>query len=206
MTIAVIDIGNANIGSLISALSHLGQSVRLIRNYREYGADIKKIVIPGVGSFSHSSKRLAETSLDRVIQDSASSGRPILGICLGMHLLAQLGREGGLSAGLGLIPGTVERLLQANVRLPHVGWNTVNFQKSHPVIMSIKDSVDYYFSHTYHFCESHPDDKLGVTSHGVQFTSVVAYKNILGVQFHPEKSQRNGLKLLKNFCNWNGIC
>ena len=136
----------------------------------------------------------------------AAAGRPILGICLGMQLLFSAGEEGGESDGLGLIPGTVRRFEEhASFQIPHVGWNDVSLVHQHPLWRGIKPGVDFYFVHSYRvLCD--PQFVVGKTDYGEEFPSAVANKNVVGVQFHPEKSQRNGLRMLENFCSWNTSC
>ena len=169
--------------------------------------NITHLIIPGVGNFNAAIAELSRINLSEAIINFAISGRPILGVCLGMQLLMESGEEGGCISGLGLIKGTVTNLApKGDLRLPHVGWNSVNVLKPHPVFAGIKTMRDYYFVHSYKINSINDDDIYAITDYGGSFTSVVGYKNIIGVQFHPEKSQSNGLQLIENFCLWNGKC
>jgi glutamine amidotransferase len=125
-----------------------------------------------------------------------------------MQLLAEKGTESGETEGLGLVHGTVERLPveEKSLVLPHVGWSTVNFRFNHPVADGIKARRDFYFVHSYALQTEHPEEALGESEYGAPFVSVVARDNVVGFQFHPEKSQSNGLKLIENFCYWDGRC
>lgn len=204
MSIGVVDIGIGNIGSLQGALYSQGWETVLVRTPEKL-AECSHLIIPGVGSFYEGMRRLDESGLTNAIRDFANRGYPLLGICLGMQLLADYGDEGGGRTGLAIIPGKICQLrVSPQIRLPHVGWNTMSF-KPHPILEGVKPDVDYYFVHSYFFDQAPKECQLSITSYGVDFTSCVAQRNIVGVQFHPEKSQRNGLRLLDNFCGWDGI-
>jgi len=141
------------------------------------------------------------------IRKHAAQGRPMMGICLGMQLLATNGVEGGGAEGLGLIRGEVVPLeVDSKLRLPHVGWNVLHPQRQHPLMKGIRTDVDFYFVHSYFFNAECDTDIVGTTEYGISYPSFVANKSVVGVQFHPEKSQRNGLRLLDNFCLWDGAC
>ena len=205
--IAIIDDNETgNIRSVFNAVYSLGYDAEIIK-YEELSDKYSHLIIPGVGSYQSA---LRSTNLSRIkdkIQNYSNSGFPVLGICLGMQLFADWGEEGGGSDGLSLIPGKVKKLPQSNnLLLPHVGWNTVNFVKNHPIFKGVKTGVDCYFVHSYHFICNNNNHLYGYTNYGEDFASIVARDNIIGLQFHPEKSQSNGLKLIDNFCNWDGLC
>lgn len=203
MAIGILDIGIGNIGSLQGALYSEGWDTKLVHTPTEL-LSCDRLIMPGVGSFFEGMRRLQNAGLVDAIRAYANAGYPILGICLGMQMLADYGDEGGGCFGLGLISGRVTRLkVGENFRLPHIGWNTVSV-KCHPLFAGVKAEVDFYFVHTYFFDQVQLENQLGTTEYDVKFTSCIAKKNIVGVQFHPEKSQRNGLKMLNNFCAWNG--
>ena len=127
--------------------------------------------------------------------------------CLGMQLMADYGEEGTGADGLCLIPGKVIKIpSENNLILPHMGWNTINFTTNHPIFKNVKNNIDCYFVHSYHFVPKDKKHILSKTHYGIDFASVIGNKNLIGFQFHPEKSQKNGLKLLENFCNWDGEC
>lgn len=206
MTIGIIDVGLGNIGSLSGALYSQGWDIELIDSPEKI-KQVTHLILPGVGSFSVAMERLERSGLSKAIKFFAQDGMPILGICLGMQLLADKGVEGGLCAGLGLIHGDIRPFgVVQPFRFPHVGWNVMNKQASHPVLSGIKAGADFYFVHGYHFTVRDKSDIVGLTDYSLNFASVIANRNVLGVQFHPEKSQKNGLRLLDNFCNWSGGC
>jgi glutamine amidotransferase len=206
VTIGIVDIGIGNLGSLRHALHSQGWdsvSVSASPDFR----GITHLLLPGVGAFAEAMARLGETGLIEPITRFAADGHPVLGICLGMQLLAKTGSEGGDIPGLGLIPGRVMHIApRPELRLPHVGWNEARQTRGHPVLKGIRDDVDFYFVHSYHFIADNPETVLAETEYGERFPSIVGRDNVVGVQFHPEKSQSNGLRLLDNFCLWDGAC
>ena len=204
--IGIVSIGLGNTGSLGAAIYNLGHDVSCVECPLELD-QFTHIVLPGVGAFGEAATRLASGNWKSSISLFVGSGRPLLGICLGMQLLATTGTEGGLSDGLDIIGGQVKLLHDgAGVRLPHVGWNSVGYKFNHPVTEGLKSNLDFYFVHSYCFHTDRPEDAVGVTDYFGDFVSIVAAKNVVGTQFHPEKSQGSGLKLLENFCEWDGKC
>ena len=202
--IGILNIGMGNLRSVSNAVYNLGYDFTIVKESNHLD-NISHLVIPGVGSFSAAVQNLLSFNLQKDIQDYTKSGKPILGLCLGMHILAEYGEEGGATKGLGLLNGRVIRMPDKNgLRLPHVGWNTVKFKVDHPVFHRVKNGVDFYFVHSYQFACEYPDLILAETDYGNIFPSIVGKENILGFQFHPEKSQVNGLELLENFCEWDG--
>lgn len=205
----MIGVLNANMGNLRSvhnALDNLGYDVRIIEDTNSFD-DLSHLIIPGVGSYFTAMQTIQSAGFIDGVCNFAASKRPVLGICLGMQLLSSSGDEGGGSQGLDLIPGKVKKMnLPSNLFTPHVGWNTVRFQKDHPVFHRVKNGIDCYFVHSYHFVCRDDSNWYGTTDYGEDFTSIVGKDNVLGFQFHPEKSQANGLKLLENFCDWDGKC
>ena len=167
--------------------------------------ELTHLIVPGVGHFRAVMQNLGQRGLDRSIRDFARSGRPTLGVCVGMQLLATLGTEGEETAGLDLVPGRVDRLPEGDgLRLPHVGWNSMSIRNRHPVFEGIRPNC--YFVHSYAFRPDDPSHCLGESDYGGTFASVVGRDNVIGFQFHPEKSQVNGIRLLENFCAWDGRC
>jgi glutamine amidotransferase len=165
------------------------------------------IILPGVGGFGEAAKRLRGSGLLEAIRDSVSLGKPFLGICLGMQLMAEAGLEGIPSKGIGISKGKVAALKPLNnARVPHVGWNSVHFLKSHPVFQDLPDGTDFYFVHGYALSEFSNEEIIAFTNHGVQFPSSIGSGSAIGVQFHPEKSHTAGMQLLTNFFAWNGRC
>lgn len=200
MKIVVIDYGLSNLGSIKGALEKCGASVLITSNPDDI-VNSSGIILPGVGSFSDGIKNLRERKLDIAIKQTTAAHTPILGICLGMQLLASSGQEGGNNLGLDLISGEVIQLIPTspNIRIPHVGWNEVNQTKKDSLFKDIPNGTDFYFVHSYHFIPSDQKDILSTTPYCEQFVSAIQKDNIFGVQFHPEKSQNPGLQLLHNF-------
>ena len=169
--------------------------------------DLTHLIVPGVGNFRAVMRHLKEQGLADRIRGFAGTGRPLLGICAGMQLLATSGTEGGETEGLGLVPGKVLRLPEdAGFRLPHVGWNTVTVRHPHPVLDGLKPNRDFYFVHSYTMLTDDEADWLAESDYNRPFACIVGRGNVIGFQFHPEKSQVNGLRLLENFCHWDGKC
>ena len=205
--IAIIDLDMGNLHSVANAVSQCGFDAKVVSASEDLDA-ASHLVIPGVGSFVTAMERMRRLELVEPIRRFAETGRPVLGICLGMQLLGSKGTEGGECEGLGLVPGTVVRLDEHLVpAIPHVGWNDVRVVRLHPVLERVKSGVDFYFVHSYHLLPDHPEHLVGVAQYGeIEVAAIVATENVVGFQFHPEKSQSNGLKLLESFCEWNPRC
>lgn len=206
MSIGIIDYGVGNIGSLSNAVYSQGWDPILISSPENF-KDISHLIIPGVGSYSSAMQALAERKLYDLIVGFVEQGKPVLGICLGMQLLSDFGAEGGKSSGFGFIPGQALPLKKPKgLNLPHVGWNEVVHIKNHPILEGIKSNIDFYFVNGYFFNSDDDGVIIASTEYGQKFPSIIAKNNIVGVQFHPEKSQINGLRMLDNFCLWDGVC
>lgn len=204
--IAILDCEMGNLQSVFHGVDSMGYDCEILKS-SEVSEENTHLILPGVGNYHQVMTSQDIENVKETVLNFAETGRPILGICLGMQLLSDWGDEGGGKEGLGLIGGKVERMFEDEAnRLPHVGWNSVNFQQDHPLFFGLKDNLDFYFVHSYQFKPRHNESIFATTNHGRDFTSVVAMKNIIGVQFHPEKSQTNGLKMLENFCAWDGQC
>jgi len=198
---AIIDYGMGNLDSVARAIEECrGEAV-----ITSWGEDLKKanyIILPGVGAFGDGMRNIRDLGLDRTIREEVLQNEiPFLGICLGMQLLASRGYEGGETTGLDLIPGEVVRFEpdEPGVKIPHIGWNEVVFEKSHPLFGEIPSGKNFYFVHSYHFVCENQEDVLSTTPYCGGFVSAVQRRNVMGVQFHPEKSLQVGLKLLSNF-------
>ena len=206
MSIGIIDYGVGNIGSLSNAVYSQGWDPILISSPENF-KDISHLIIPGVGSYSSAMQMLSERKLYDLIVNFVEQGKPVLGICLGMQLLSDFGSEGGKSSGFGFIPGQALPLKKLEgLNLPHVGWNEVVHIKNHPILEGIKSNIDFYFVNGYFFNLDDDGVVIALTEYGQRFPSIIAKNNIVGVQFHPEKSQKNGLRMLDNFCLWDGVC
>jgi glutamine amidotransferase len=200
--VGIVDIGIANLGSLYRSLVDIVESVSLVKGPEDL-TSIDRLILPGVGSFPEAMKRLRYFELETAIRQFVElDEKPLLGICLGMQLLATIGEEFEETRGLGLIEGRVRKLAaHESVRIPHVGWNSVKFLRQSHLLRGIPDNQDFYFIHSFLFVPSDRRATTAVTVHGEQFTSVVQKDNIAGVQFHPEKSSAMGQRLLLNFCS-----
>jgi imidazole glycerol-phosphate synthase subunit HisH len=197
--IGIVDLGRGNIGSVKNAVEFLGRASIVLGSPSRID-ECDRVILPGVGSFFNSMNEMKGRGFDDALRNFAARGGRILGICLGMQLLASFGSENGEIEGVGLIPGHVCRMNVPNgLRLPHVGWNGVERMGEHPLFRGVKKCVDFYFTHSYVFEVENEAHSIGKTLYGECFTSAVATGNVWGVQFHPEKSQKNGLRILKNF-------
>lgn len=204
--IGIIDVGIGNQGSIREAVYSLGHDPMPISEPKEM-EELTHLILPGVGAYSHAMTQLHKHGFVGPLRDFAASGRPMLGICLGMQLLASTGDEDGPTHGLGLISGQVTKLPEhPEFRVPHVGWNEVTFSRRHPVFEGVKNGVDFYFVHSYQFIPACDANTLGHTQHGAPVVCAIGTNNVIGLQFHPEKSQKNGLRMLDNFCVWDGAC
>jgi glutamine amidotransferase len=188
-----------NLRSVLNALRSQGAEPELVADPdRLDGYD--RVILPGVGAFSLAMRTLERLEMLAALEGYRRTGKPILGICLGMQLLCRSSTEDGLHAGLGWIDATVERFpADAGIKVPHIGWNTVNFAKPSRLTRGVPDGADYYFVHSYFVGCTNPEDVLGFAEHGTRFAAMVEHENVAGAQFHPEKSQGPGLALLGNF-------
>ena len=200
--IVVIDYGAGNLRNVCKALEHVGTQPVLSSDVHEIErAD--KVVLPGVGAFADCLHGLQSRGLFEPLRQIALGGKPLLGICVGMQLLFDVGEEMGEWPGLGLIAGKVVRFQfngEANhLKVPHIGWNQIEPHQSHPLLNSVPARSYAYFVHSFHPVASRSSDVIATTQYGYDFASVVAKDNVWGIQFHPEKSQDVGLQMLKNF-------
>jgi glutamine amidotransferase len=201
MKVLVVDYGMGNLGSISRSLEECGASVSVSDDPREIAA-ATHVVLPGVGSFADGMANLRARGLEEPLRKAAAEDRvPLLGICLGMQMLASSGKEGGDTEGLGFIPGEVVPLVPAveGERIPHVGWNEVHPRRPSPLFEGIAAGTDFYFVHSYRFAPAEGESALAVTPYCGGFVSAVSRENVAGVQFHPEKSGRPGFALLRNF-------
>lgn len=198
--IAIIDYGCGNLFSLSSSLKALGIECKITGNEKEIIA-ADKIILPGVGAFGDAAKKLRDCGLDKLICRLASENKPILGICLGMQLLFEKSFEYGSHMGLGLIKGYVGPLdgqIPADLKIPHMGWNKLNFTKDDPIFKHIKQGDYMYFVHSF-YAKNCVENTLAFSEYGVAVPAVVKSGSVYGMQFHPEKSGSQGLALLKAF-------
>jgi glutamine amidotransferase len=202
MTIALIDYGAGNLHSVHNALRAAGAQGVVITSDAEVVRRASRIVLPGVGAFRACIEplRAIPGMVDAMRATVFDDGKPFLGICVGMQLLADAGEEFGRHEGLGWIPGTVKRIERddPSIKIPHMGWNDVIATGAHPLI----EPGEAYFLHSYHFDAANANDVLATTDHGGPLVAAVAANNVIGVQFHPEKSQAYGLAFLSRFLDW----
>jgi glutamine amidotransferase len=199
--VAIIDYGVGNLRSVEKAFAATDCKAIVSSDENDLRA-AERLVLPGVGAFGACMRALAARGLDELVRERVREGTPLLGVCVGMQLLFEESDEFGATPGLGLLGGRVRRFSDELV-VPHVGWNRVRERRSHALFSDVAHEAFFYFVHSY-YCE--PLDNqvvIGETEYGVNYASVIAHENICGVQFHPEKSQDSGLRLLKNFARLN---
>ncbi len=196
--IAIIDYGAGNLHSVQKAIEFVGGQALITSDAGQILA-ASKAILPGVGAFKDGMDGLNKNNLVPVIKEFAASGKPLLGICLGMQLLFEEGHEHGIHKGLSLLPGRVLEFESDTLKIPQIGWNTLQLSMDSPLISEIPADSYVYFNHGYYCQPEIAAHSLANTDYGVEFTSVVKSKNIYGVQFHPEKSQKIGLQILRNF-------
>lgn len=201
--VAIIDYGMCNLDSVTRAIEECGGQPVVTDQVSEIESAVR-IILPGVGAFPDAMKNLRERFLDQVLCEQVLGKKiPFLGICLGMQLLATVGLEGGNTLGLGWIQAEVRRLeaTSPETRIPHIGWNEVHLIADSPLFGGIPSGRDFYFVHSYHLIPSGENDVVGRTPYCGQFVSAINRDNVFGVQFHPEKSQRVGFQIIRNFLN-----
>ena len=199
--IAIIDYGVGNLFSLRSSLNKIGADTVVTADPTVI-AKADKLILPGVGAFADAAQKLRDSGLDTVIKAEAAAGKPILGICLGMQMLFEKSFEYGEHEGLGLLKGAVipmEGTIPAGLKIPHIGWNALRFRKESPLLRNIQEGDCVYFVHSFYAsgCE---DSLVATAEYGIELTAAVAKDNVMGCQFHPEKSGEVGLNILRAFC------
>jgi glutamine amidotransferase len=194
--IAIVDYGMGNRRSVEKALEHVGARPLITADHDAIRA-AEAVILPGVGAFPQAMRNIRAAGLDDVIRERAEAGVPLLGLCLGMQLLFEVSEEHEGAAGLGLLPGTVTALRAPKV--PHIGWNLVTFERPSALIDGLGEAAAFYHVHSLACRPAEPSDVIGRGEYGERFASIVERGNVMGVQFHPEKSSRDGLALLRNF-------
>jgi len=200
--IGVLDYGMGNISSVTNVLNFLEAENMIISEKVQFNL-ISHLIIPGVGAFARAIENIEERGFLEPIREFANSGQPVLGICLGMQLLADKGTEPYDCYGLGLVAGTVILMKSQDLRIPHMGWNGIRILQDHAVLEAIKKTADFYFVHSFRFVAKDDKNIIALTDYGEEFPSIISNDagNVMGIQFHPEKSQKQGLKILRNFIN-----
>lgn len=196
-SLALVDYGIGNLRSVQKALEHVGAAVQLTDDPAAI-LSAGKVVLPGVGAFGDGMNGLRARGLVDVVREVVRRGTPLLGICVGMQVLFERSEELGEHEGLGVFPGRVRRFPVSALKVPHTGWNQIEPRRAHPLLHSLPRGAYAYFNHGY-FCEACPEDILAVTDYGGPYACMVGRGRVYGIQFHPEKSQGIGLRLLRNF-------
>lgn len=199
--IAIIDYGVGNLFSLKSSFNAIGADV-IVTDSEEKIRSADKIILPGVGAFSDAIAKLRATGLDKVLVDEATKGKPVMGICLGMQMLFDKSLEYGEHPGLGLIGGSVKPIsdvIPSDLKIPHIGWNSLEFTRDSKLFKYINNGDHVYFVHSFYAADC-AEDTIAVSEYGAPLTAAVAKDNVYGCQFHPEKSGEVGLNILKAFC------
>ena len=197
MRVAIIDYGVGNLRSVEKAFAATGCEA-IVTDDENQLRDSERLVLPGVGAFGACMKALSERGFDRLVRELARKGTPVLGVCVGMQLLFEESDEFGATRGLGLMRGRVRRF-QGDLVVPHVGWNRIHQKQSHALFEGVDDGSFFYFVHSFYCAPEDEGVVAGETEYGGRYASVVAQENVCGVQFHPEKSQEVGLRMLKSF-------
>ena len=199
--IVVIDYGMGNLHSVAKAIEKAGGTVRVSSDPAEV-ARAQKIVLPGVGAFADAKTELVRLKLGQPVVDHIRAGKKFLGICLGLQLLFDTSYEDGTHGGLGLIKGDVVRFKAPGLKVPHIGWNTLKMTPNVGLFEGVSDGASVYFVHSYYVAPRDSSVVAATTEYGETFTSAIATPNVWATQFHPEKSQRVGLRMLENFVRW----
>ncbi len=199
--VCIIDFDTGNIGSVSNLLEKLNINF-CISNKDDDIKNSTHLILPGVGSFSRAITKLKNKININVLNEQViKKEKPILGICVGMQIMADQGNEFGVTKGLGWINGTVDKIKTKDLLLPHIGWNEVYFEKKHKLFSNLISKSDFYFVNSYYFNLKNENYMIASTIYGIKFPSIINKKNIFGVQFHPEKSQKIGQKIILNFLN-----
>ncbi len=200
--IAIIDAGIGNLRSVQKAFEFLGVTPQITHD-PEAVLRADAVVLPGVGAFGDGMQGLQQHGMDEAIRQAIQNGRPFLGICVGLQLLFEESEEMGWHRGLGIFPGRIVRFPRS-LTVPHMGWNQLHQRRAHPLLADVPDGAFVYFAHSYHAVTNDETIVIATTDYGEDFPSVVAKDNVWAVQFHPEKSHRVGLTILRNFLEYLG--
>lgn len=200
MTIAIIDYGVGNLRSVEKAFEAIGARAAVTSDPAAI-REAERLVVPGVGAFGECARRLRESGLDKLVLEAAERDKPVLGLCVGLQLMFDEGHEFGVHQGLGLMRGRVVRFPENGPRVPQIGWNQIEDISRHSLLEGLANQTYFYFVHSFYIEAEDPKDVLAVTEYGIRYPSVCARGSVCGVQFHPEKSQDAGLRLLANFAS-----
>ena len=201
--IAIIDYGVGNLFSLASSFSAIGAEAVVTADPAVIRA-ADRLILPGVGAFEDAARKLRESGMADLVKEEAAGGKPIMGICLGMQMLFEKSYEYGEHEGLGLIKGSVRPIadvIPKGLKIPHIGWNALHFTRPHSLFKYLKEGDFVYFVHSFYAADCN-DAVIATSEYGAPLTAAVAYGNVMGCQFHPEKSGDVGLSILRAFCEW----
>ena len=202
--IGIIDYDAGNLTSVKRALDYLNIPGIISSDPGEIKS-CDRIIFPGVGHAAAAMQNLLKRNLDKALKDAFAAGTPILGICLGAQIILVHAQEGDTQC-LGLIPGEVPRfkLSDSTLKIPHMGWDSITVKREHPVLRDVKQGDEFYFVHSYYPKPSNDSSVIATCNYGIEFAAAIGAKNVIGMQFHPEKSGPAGLSILKNFAQWDG--
>ncbi|MDD5596428.1 MAG: imidazole glycerol phosphate synthase subunit HisH [Victivallaceae bacterium] len=196
--IAIIDYNMGNLLSVSKALEAVGGNIRLVEKAGEL-EKFDSIILPGVGHFGDGMENLRSRGFEKPVLEAAEAGKPLLGICLGMQMMLDSSEEAPGIKGLGLFKGKVLRFPQTGEKVPHMGWNSIKIRNANPLMEGVPDGSYFYFVHSYYAAPDEPEATVAGCEYINEFTAIIGRKNVCGTQFHPEKSQKYGLKILENF-------
>jgi len=206
--IAIIDYDAGNLTSVARAVSFLGYECLVTANPEDIRR-AERVIFPGVGAAGSAMASLKRKGLDTAIREAVNSDRPVMGICLGTQIILGFSEEDGGTPCLDIVSGKVKAfspdMKEADgsaLKIPHMGWNRLTIKKPHPVLAGVQEADEFYFVHSYYPAPDNAEDIIGQSEYGVEFASVIGFGNLIATQFHPEKSGRPGLNILKNFCEW----
>lgn len=202
--IAILDYRAGNLTSVLRAVNHLGHEAEITDDVEKIRA-ADRVIFPGVGAAGETMENLRQLGLDQALkEDVFRAGKPLLGICIGVQVIFEESEENDTRC-LGLLPGEARRFsADLGVKIPQIGWNTVRLESPHPIFHGVPDAAEFYFVNSYYPLPSDPAHVFATTEYGLRFASVVGSRNLVATQFHLEKSGRVGLKMLDNFCRWDG--
>lgn len=199
--ICILDYGSGNVRSVFNSINKLGIPV-IVSNDEKSIDRASHLILPGVGSYGKAMKKIRETLPLEIVNKQVIKGKPILGICVGMQVFSMKGFEYGEWDGLNYFKDSRVEELKTNLPKPHIGWNSIYLQQAHPILNEIPNGADFYFVHSFAFSKISVKEVIATCEYGRDFPAIVGSNNIVGVQFHPEKSQIYGARILDNFCNW----